>query len=699
MEDPASNPFATEPNSSSAPSSPLQLSRTNSHASSTSPGNATANPRTQSSLSVGSVASSSPPPTQRASFPDPAKEPKRGSSRLSGPKPKEDFCCDRDRQISGGDEISIVDAFKTTEGGKTSYITYVIRLGSSTVRRRYSQFLSLHQALQGLYPVLIIPPIPSKQSITDYAVKGQSKTKEDATTISKRKRLLEDFLRRLARHPILGGDHVFHRFLDDSASWSEVLHSPPVSLLPKNPLHAPSHNPTFTPGPEEDSASTSTAYIAHHLLPTPSPNHPLQRPDQRFLESEIFTDKFQQHFGGTMEKVNRRVVKRWGEHASDMAELGAQWNEFSLAQTGPLGDAIEKVGQAVDKDYEGTTDLINSWETHATEPLHTYAQFGQLIRQRLSFRHQKHVQYELVQEALENQRDKLELLEAAERESRRLEEALDRGSRIIDPNSAPTTPTKNPDQAAEETSPRPTPRRAAQSFGLLSAVKHSLSGMMDVDPEATRRASIGRTRDNISQLEDSLQASAQDLKYASTTLQADLDRFQRQKVADLRQLGIQLATIHREWCRQNLEAWKAAQEAIRAIPDHPNYAPPAPTAQASGSGSASGSKIDLASLDRDLPPVPKPESPSSPFSSVPVQPLNLGSPTKPRSSSIDAKPTSPIKVASSVNPTSPIKAASPTNPLSPSATTTLPSATVPPSISTEAKDASKDEGAGPLGPL
>jgi len=39
----------------------------------------------------------------------------------------------------------------------------------------------------------------------------------------------------------------------------------------------------------------------------------------------------------------------------------------------------------------------------------------------------------------------------------------------------------------------------AGGYGLLSAVKHSLSGMMDVDPEATRRANIGRTRDNISQ--------------------------------------------------------------------------------------------------------------------------------------------------------------------------------------------------------
>lgn len=52
------------------------------------------------------------------------------------------------------------------------------------------------------------------------------------------------------------------------------------------------------------------------------------------------------------------------------------------------------------------------------------------------------------------------------------------------------------------------------------------------------------------QLEDSLLASEQDLKYASNTLQADLDRFQRQKVADMRQMAIQLATVHKEWCRQ-----------------------------------------------------------------------------------------------------------------------------------------------------
>ncbi|KAK8865924.1 sorting nexin-41 [Kwoniella newhampshirensis] len=561
------NPFSNSPSPVPTPiSRPTSPNLPLPPSSVASPSPARSHARKSSSLI--SAASGSPPPTHRASFPDPSKLPKSGLT-IGGPKAKEGYCCERDKEIALGEEVHIVDAFKTTEGGKASYITYVIRLGSNTTRRRYSAFLSLHQALTGLYPVLIIPPIPSKQSLTDYAVKGQSKAKEDATVIARRKRLLEDFLRRLVRHPILGGEHVLHRFLEDGVSWSEVLHSPPISLLPKNPLHAPSHNPTFQPSSPtspSDSTTSSTSYIAHHLLPTPSPNHPLRHPDQRFLDSEVFTEKFQNHFSGTMEKVNRRMTKRWGERAQDLNELGAVWNGYSLVEQGKLGLAIEKVGQAVDAEYLATAALLQAWERSTTEPLHIYSQFAALIRQRLSFRHQKQVQYELVQDALEAQKDKLEVLENAEREARRLEEALERGGQGL---VAPPPPSEEDRERAA----RAKARAAGQGFGLLSAVKHSLSGMMDVDPEATRRANIGKTRDNISQLEDSLQASAQDLKYASTTLQADLDRFQRQKVADLKQMTIQLAKVHREWCRQNLEAWQAAQTAIREIDSHPNKPP------------------------------------------------------------------------------------------------------------------------------
>lgn len=279
---------------------------------------------------------------------------------------------------------------------------------------------------------------------------------------------------------------------------------------------------------------------------------------------------------------------------------------------------------------------MQDWEQNASEPLHTYTQFAQLIKSRLSFRHQKHVQYELVQEALENQRDKLEILEAAEREARRLDQALERGGVVnnASSSSAPSSPPVQEDSAIPELA-RPSVRRSGQSFGLLSAVKHSLSGMMDVDPEATRRANIAKTRDNISQLEDSLQASAQDLKYASTTLQADLDRFQRQKVADLRELTIQLSTIHRDWCKANLEAWKAARAAIDDIPDHPNKVP----------ADAGVANVDR---DRDLPPVPASASrrssaqPASPAKrdSVSVGSHGARSPSKPLSPGMSARSTS-----------------------------------------------------------
>ncbi|KAG7531313.1 hypothetical protein FFLO_04434 [Filobasidium floriforme] len=598
------------------------------------------------SQSPNKPASSPPPPTYRPSFPNAG----AGIKSYVGPRVKEEACCamDEELQVRGGG-IEIIDAVKTNDGGRASYITYVIRTGNRETHHRYSHFDSLRTSLQALYPVLIVPPIPSKQSLTDYAVKGSSKAKEDATVIARRMRTLEDFLRRVGRHPILGGEHVFHRFLDGVSGWNDVLHSPPLSLLPKNPLHAPTYNPTIRPsqpfspaspsqsattddlgedrdptsavtqttapgppspgpGPGSPDTSASPSYIAHHLLPNVSAATPLKHPDGRFMDSEAFTDKFAHHLSSVMERVNRRVVKRWGERAHGASEMGAIVNGLSLdlddgatkeltegvgAGTRGVQEAVEKFGQAIDAEHMSTALLLQHWERSATEPLHIYAQYGVIIRQRLSFRHQKHVQYELVQSTLEHQREKLEVLEKAEKESRRLEEALESGGRNLTASGVGSAPAqgqsvltgqsviggslyREPGQGLSDDPPAGLPRTPTKrkggggGYGLLSAVKHSLSGMMDVDPEATRRANIGRTRDNISQLEDSLQAAAQDLKYASQTLQADLDRFQRQKVADMRDMTLAIAELHREWAKANLKAWEEAKLAIQAIEPHPN---------------------------------------------------------------------------------------------------------------------------------
>lgn len=182
-----------------------------------------------------------------------------------------------------------------------------------------------------LYPTLIIPPIPSKQTIGDYAVK-QGKAKEDVVMIARRKRMLQTFLSRVARHPILSNEHVFHRFLEGEVSWvctyflfkdnsvethalvtqTEIANSPPVSLIPKNILKAPVHNPT-----------DHSAAMAYAALPSPSAAHPLRRPDQRFLDSEAFTNKFASHVSGPMEKVTRRTMRRWSGACLGLRSSGA----------------------------------------------------------------------------------------------------------------------------------------------------------------------------------------------------------------------------------------------------------------------------------------------------------------------------------------------------------------------------------------
>ncbi|KAJ6496798.1 hypothetical protein DFH09DRAFT_1205038 [Mycena vulgaris] len=552
-------------------------------------------------------ATSSPSKVDLSEPPSPPPNPSRQlsptSPNLSRPFPspgshkqpqatfKSDFCCTRDRVLHSGDdvEILITDAQKTSVNATSPYIVYVIQTGNAEARHRYSEFESLRLNLVKLYPTLIIPPIPSKQTLGDYAVK-QAKAKEDAALISRRKRMLQTFLNRVAKHPILSNDHVFHRFLDGEVSWSEVLNSPPLSLLPKNILKAPSHNPT--------DQNASPAYAA---LPNPSAAHPLRHPDQRFLDSEAFTNKFANHVSGPMEKVTRRTLKRWSDQAQDHADLGAGLNGFSLHESGDLSGAIEKTGQAVDATYVSTTKLLQELEQNWAEPLHEYTQFASIIKKLLAYRHQKNVQYEMTQDALESKREQLEELEKSEREARRLELALGRGrvgGEAFTPAASPTEDGEGPQRQDSQSTylpphPGPNPsRRRAPGMGLLNALSYTLHGMMDVDPETARRNGITKTRESISQLEDALHLSAQDLKYSSSTIQADLDRFQRQKVADLREMAISMARSHRDWCKKNLEAWEEAKKEIDKIPDHPNHAPPPEAESTSAAGPSSMPRRD-----------------------------------------------------------------------------------------------------------
>ncbi|CAN6616356.1 autophagy-related protein 20 [Trichomonascus vanleenenianus] len=448
-------------------------------------------------------------------------------------------------------EITIPVAAKTHEGNSRGYIAYSIKLMDLTVRRRYSEFESLRTTLTRLFPTVIIPPIPEKHSMSDYAA-SPTKAKEDTTIIEHRQRMLAVFLNRCKDIKEVRENSVFQRFLDPNSSWSEVLNTPPVSDVPKNILKAPPINP-------------STASAAHSYLPVPSSSsRPKMAEDSAFDDAEANAKEYEAVIAGGLEKVNRRIIKRYSEMATDYSDLGAKFNAYSLEEEGKLASAIEKVGQAIDNSYLTYEALVTALTQSFSERLSESAQFAAVVRAVLKYRRQKALQQELTSDSLVGKRTILEQLERSEQEAQRINQYLQREGLNVPTNgngdlNRPTSPT--------EAAPPPPPPKKKGGFKIpgIGKLNHAIHGFMDVDPEATRRSNIGKTREQIAQLEEALTVVKEDVVVANDSVKDNLLRFQEQKEDDMRRIMKVYVQCHLEWARKNLESWQEAKQEIEKV--------------------------------------------------------------------------------------------------------------------------------------
>jgi len=150
---------------------------------------------------------------------------------------------------------------------------------------------------------------------------------------------------------------------------------------------------------------------------------------------------------------------------------------------------------------------LSRWEQEWTEPLQEYTQFSSIIKGLLKYRHQKHVQFESSRELLESKRSTLEELERSELEAQRLAKALDRvkigGS--VEGGGGEESNASSGGAGGGEHQPLPplppvTNGSVGRKSGLLSALSHSVKGFVDSDPEASRRNTISKTREQINQV-------------------------------------------------------------------------------------------------------------------------------------------------------------------------------------------------------
>ena len=259
-----------------------------------------------------------------------------------------------------------------------------------------------------------------------------------------------------------------------------------------------------------------------------------------------------------MEKVNRRALSHLSSLYEDLAELGARYNGFSLSEQSPtLAAAIERAGQAADSTFLETRALTASLSETYAEPMRESAQFAGVVRSVLRYRVLKRIQEDLTKEELDKKRALLSSLERSEQEAQRIDQYLNKSG--IQSNSPPKrssstrsrtgegqerqqqqqqqprsareedvasidsdfppsaqgdTPSAQQGQPEREPS---TPSRKYKTGGgsssngggggggggnfvtnkIIGRINYAIHGIVDVDPERTRRDQIGKTKESL----------------------------------------------------------------------------------------------------------------------------------------------------------------------------------------------------------
>ncbi|KAI8801070.1 hypothetical protein BJ742DRAFT_685434 [Cladochytrium replicatum] len=455
--------------------------------------------------------------------------------------------------------IQIVEAQKVPEMGGSGHIAYVIQTEIESHRihhetkHRYSEFEALQKALVRIYPHVVVPSIPEKHALADYAAK-QGKAKEDPLMIEKRKRMLQTFLNRIAAHPILGRDEAFHKFLEPGTAWHEALNTAVHAAILRH-------------GNKQKNA-------IQKLTETRS----LRNPDLHFMAAEEYTIKFSNHILH-MHKTHKKLSKLLHDLSTTHLELGATYNAWSL-QDKELSHGIEHLGAAFDATGTHLGKLSNALEERMTEPLQEYAALSKTIEARLAARHEKHVEFETLTETLHIKQVNLRRLEQSEAEAQRLAAALNAegtpGHRqyIAPPsltNGLPDEPV-SPTEAARAfghsgTTPPPPSSMSSSTFssqrpqGLFA----TLNSLIDNDPETTRRVAISRNKDRITTLVEQRTGTLRDLNALNVELQEDLDRFQREKIRDLRNLLVGYAVSWRDFHRRESMMWRETGAEVERV--------------------------------------------------------------------------------------------------------------------------------------
>jgi hypothetical protein len=240
--------------------------------------------------------------------------------------------------------------------------------------------------------------------------------------------------------------------------------------------------------------------------------------------AEDFTLNFTGHITHT-HKLHRRITKHLQEIGDIHSEMGGIYNTWSLSESPLVSSLIEKTGEAYDALSVCHGRVNRIMEHDITETLKQYVLYGSVVDQLLKWRNRRQVEAENIETSIDQKKLKIAKLELAENEANRL-------NAVIDYESSSTV------------------RQAAGIMGKINS-------LIDKDPEQTRRNNLVKLKEQLIDLEKTIVQKQQDVQLANVEIQADLDRFQIQKIRDFKQFWIDYARFMKLYHAKCKEIWSS----------------------------------------------------------------------------------------------------------------------------------------------
>ncbi|KAL6949896.1 hypothetical protein ACO0QE_000562 [Hanseniaspora vineae] len=178
------------------------------------------------------------------------------------------------------------------------------------VHRRYSDFLLLHNILVNDYPCSIIPPIPDKKVLQYFAGDRFS-----PSFTQKRCHSLQNFLQKLALHPVYKNSKILETFLTNSTEWEIYRRTINISNIEGSSGKSHAGNGASSGNKEDVSDYFINAFKhVHHQ-------------SDEFIEIKEKSEKLDYNIN-KIDKVTHRVVKLQDGLIEDYGKLSKGIDNF-----------------------------------------------------------------------------------------------------------------------------------------------------------------------------------------------------------------------------------------------------------------------------------------------------------------------------------------------------------------------------------